>query len=88
MEEIISGKTRVILISKEYGVKRDEPVWGSNRQCVGTVERVSKVGTGFPIIVEWDNGSNSAYRAVDLQIYSNEEMKSNPNFTFKLKRGE
>lgn len=87
IEKTVPGKTRVILINKEYGVKKSEPVWGSKYQCAGTVERISKVKTSFPIIIEWDNGSQSAYRTIDLQIYSNEEMKSNPNFTFKRAEG-
>lgn len=83
LEEVVLGKTRVILISEDYGVRNADPVWGSSYQCVGTAERIAKVGTDFPIIVKWDNGANSAYRAIDLQVYSDEEMKSNPNFAFK-----
>ncbi len=88
-EKVVLGKTRVILINDEYGVRTPDPVWGSSYQCVGTVERVSKVGTDFPIIVGWDNGSSSAYRTTDLHIYSaygTEKTKSNPNFTFKREK--
>ena len=88
LEEVVPGKTRVILINKEYGIKSSEPVWGSSYQCAGIVERIVKTATDFPIVVKWDNGASAAYRAVDLQICSGEEMKSNPNFAFRLaKRG-
>jgi hypothetical protein len=85
IEKVVSGKTRVILISKDYGVKNAEPVWGSRYQCAGIVERIVKMDTNFPIVVRWDNGTSSAYKAIDLQICSDsdKEMKSNPNFTFK-----
>jgi hypothetical protein len=83
IEIAIPGKTRVILIGKDYSVMTADPVWGSSYQCVGTVKRIAKVGTDFPIIVKWDNGASSAYRAVDLQIYYGKEMKSNPNLDFK-----
>jgi hypothetical protein len=88
IEIAIPGKTRVILIGKDYSVMTADPVWGSSYQCVGTVEKITR-STGFPIIVKWDNGACSAYKAVDLQIYYGKEMKSNPNLDFKcIKRSK
>lgn len=78
------GKTRVILITRRYGVEKFNPVWGTKYSDIGTVIRVSKVAGN--ISVDWDNCSMTMlYNYKDLQIYK--EMPSdNPNMAFKARR--
>ena len=78
------GKTRVILITRRYGVEVFNPVWGTGYADVGTVMRASK--RSGHISIDWDNCSMSMlYNSEDLQIYK--EMPSdNPNRTFKVRK--
>ena len=81
---IIPGKTRVILITRRYGVEVYNPVWGTGRADVGTAVRVSK-GSGN-ISVDWDNCSMSMlYMPEDLQAYKGMPI-DNPNRAFKVHR--
>ncbi len=75
-------KTRVILTVDKYGKGSSDPVWGTGWACVGTVVGISK-DSEDPIRVDWDNNRTNIYNPECLQIYSDKEMKPNPNFTFK-----
>jgi hypothetical protein len=78
------GKTRVILITRRYGIEKFNPVWGTKCADVGTVVRISK-GSGN-ISVDWDNCSMSMlYIPKDLQIYK-EMSSNNPNVSFRAHR--
>lgn len=79
-----SGKTRVILITRKYGIEVYNPVWGTKCADVGTVMRFGK--RSKHISVDWDNCSMSMlYNPGDLQIYK--EMPSdNPNMAFRASK--
>ncbi len=78
------GKTRVILITRRYGIEKFNPVWGTKCADVGTVMRVSK--SSGNISVDWDNCSMTMlYNHKDLRIHK--EMPSdNPNMAFKVSK--
>ena len=80
------GKTRVILTSDRHGQSTSDPLYGSRHQCLGTVVQYSSI-SGEPLEVEWDNGHTNTYHNKDLQFFRDEEFKSNPNFTFKHRKG-
>ena len=81
---ITLGKTRVILITRRYGVEVYNPVWGTEYADVGTVARISKRSGN--ISVDWDNCSMSMlYHTEDLQAYKGMPA-DNPNRTFRANR--
>ncbi len=84
-QKVEFSKTRVILVSDHYGKGRNDPRWGSVHACVGTVLGHSK-DSEDPMRVQWDNERINIYHPDHLQIYGDQEMKDNPNFTFKRGR--
>lgn len=81
-QKVEFGKTRVILIGKHYGKGKNDPMWGSSYACAGTVLGHSK-DSEDPMRVQWDNERINIYHPDHLQIYGDQEIKPNPNFTFK-----
>ncbi len=75
----------MVLVSNRHGQGNSDPVRGSRFQCVGTVVSRSLDSDG-PLRVKWDNDHENIYRSKDLLIYSDKEMRENPNFTFKRQR--
>ena len=82
MEKIIFGETRVILIGNACQPGMYYPKWNSRHGCIGTVITYNKAH----FIIKWDNNNVIGHPCVELQMYIDKKMKSNPNFTFKREK--
>lgn len=76
---------RIVLTTDRHGTSEKNPVWGSIYECHGTIKRVSvNSRVGFPINVQWDNGSSNIYDHPDLAMLGLKQTEAdNPNTTFK-----
>ena len=84
MENKLAEGDQVILVDKcnKYTPTRDNPIWGSLVECIGTV----KENKGY-IKVYWHNGAINIYSKNDLEIYS-ALPDDNPNRTYRAKKVE
>ena len=84
-EEVIPHENRVILIGNNYNPCPEEPVWGSEYECVGTIHGFWKEESEYDVEVFWDNGHSNPYKIEDLSCPPVLD-KTNPNYTFRLKK--
>jgi len=88
-EEVIPGKTLVVLVGNHYTPCPEEPAWGSTYGCKGIVSKFWGERGEYDVEVEWDNGRTNPYRIGDLRsapLNTDKESKNNPNYTFIAKK--
>ena len=87
IKNITFGETRVVLVGGNYIPTAHFPVWGSNKQQVGTITNLdARFGTNLEdpgMVVLWDNGERNDFK-LTLLLIVDEERKSNPNFGFRI----
>lgn len=71
---------RVYYTSGIHGQSRNNPLFGSEYECQGTISHAGDIY----VQVSWDNGTHNSYSAIDLTPA--EGGKQNPNLLFRLKK--
>ena len=68
MKSTLNINDKVKLISKKYGCKLSNPVWGIwDTNTAGTIVNINYDSYKLPIKVEWDNGEYNLYSQLDLE---------------------